>query len=212
MASKVVKIQRPIKGLLPMKRFLLATVSLAALTSALRAADMPAKAPMYMPTPVADWTGIYLGVQGGAVRRDALAELGLFGFEFDGGKTGGTAGAVLGYNWQQGRFVSGIEGDWSWIGAKATHLTTTAIRLTSFDVNWLSTLRGRVGFALDSTLFYLSGGVAFGHIKNSFADLDGDDGGFEFSFTQNQTKAGWTVGAGVEHMFAPNWTARAEWR
>ncbi|HEY6381199.1 MAG TPA: hypothetical protein VIY07_05285, partial [Pseudolabrys sp.] len=80
-----------------MKRFLLATVSMVALTSATRAADMPAT-----PAPVADWTGIYLGIQGGAVRRDALADLGFLGFRLDGSNTGGTAGAVLGYNWQHG--------------------------------------------------------------------------------------------------------------
>jgi outer membrane immunogenic protein len=193
-----------------MKRFLLATVSIAALTSATRAADMPSKAPIYMPAPVADWTGPYLGVQGGVVRRDALAELGL-GFEFDGSGTGGTAGAMLGHNWQQGRFVYGIEGDWSWIGAKAAHLTNLRQFSTSFDVNWLSTIRGRAGLALDSTVFYLTGGVAFGRVNNTFTFLDGD-GDIGFSFTQNRTKAGWTVGAGIEHMFAPNWTARAEWR
>jgi opacity protein-like surface antigen len=77
-----------------MKRFLLATVSMVALTSAARTTDMPTKAPIYAPTPIADWTRAYLGIQGGAVRRGALAELGLFGFELDGSKTGGTAGAV----------------------------------------------------------------------------------------------------------------------
>jgi outer membrane immunogenic protein len=194
-----------------MKRFLLATVSMVALTSAARTADMPGKAPMYAPAPVADWTGVYLGIQGGAVRRDAQAELGSFGFKLDGSKTGGTAGAVLGYNWQQGRFVYGIEGDRSWIGARTSHLGNLATFSTSFDVNWLSTIRGRAGLALDSTLFYLTGGVAFGRVNNTFTFLDGA-GDIDSSFTQNQTKAGWTVGAGVEHMFAPNWTARAEWR
>src|SRR5262245_40921548 len=193
-----------------MKRFLLATVSIAALTSVARAADMPAKAPIYAPAPVADWTGVYLGIQGGAVRRDALAELGLFGFELDGSKTGGTAGAVLGYNWQHGSFVYGLEGDWSWIGAKSSHLANLGQTSTSFDVNSLSTIRGRAGLALDSTLFYLTGGAAFGHVKNAFAFLVAD--AVAFSITQNEMKAGWTVGAGVEHMFAPNWTARAEWR
>jgi outer membrane immunogenic protein len=191
-----------------MKRFLLATVSIAALTSATRAADMPSKAPFYAPAPVADWTGVYLGIQGGAVRRDALAELGLFGFELDGSKTGGAAGAVLGYNWQQGRFVYGLEGDWNWIGAKTSHLNNLGNVSTSFDVNWLSTIRGRAGLALDSTLFYLTGGAAFGQVKNVFAILVAD----VFPLTQNEMKAGWTVGAGIEHMFAPNWTARAEWR
>lgn len=79
-----------------MKGFLLATVSMVALTSVARAADVPAKAPIYVPAPVADWTGPYLGVQGGAVRRDVLAELGLFGFELDGSKTGGTVGGSAG--------------------------------------------------------------------------------------------------------------------
>jgi outer membrane immunogenic protein len=107
-----------------MKRFLLATVSMVALTSAARTADMPGKAPMYAPAPVADWTGVYLGIQGGAVRRDAQAELGSFGFKLDGSKTGGTAGAVLGYNWQQGRFVYGIEGDRSWMAPEPVILAT----------------------------------------------------------------------------------------
>jgi outer membrane immunogenic protein len=181
-----------------------------ALTTVARAADTPAKAPMYAPARVTDWTGVYLGIQGGAVRRDALAELGLFGFELDGSKTGGTAGAVLGYNWQHGSFVYGLEGDWSWIGAKTGHLANLGQTSTSFDINSVSTIRGRAGLALDSTLFYLTGGAAFGHIKNTFAFSVTD--AVAFSFTQNETKAGWTVGAGVEHMFAPNWTARAEWR
>jgi outer membrane immunogenic protein len=193
-----------------MKGFLLATVSMVALTSVARAADVPAKAPIYVPAPVADWTGPYLGVQGGAVRRDVLAELGLFGFELDGSKTGGTVGAVLGYNWQHDRFVYGLEGDWSWIGARTSDLTNLHQISTSFDVNWLSTIRGRAGLALDSTLFYLTGGAAFGHIKNTFAFSVTD--AVAFSFTQNETKSGWTVGAGGEYMFAPNWTARAEWR
>src|SRR5262245_14872483 len=135
-ASKQIGLSRA-TGLLPMKRFLLATVSMVALTSVTRAADMPAKATMYAPATAADWTGVYLGIQGGAVRRDALAELGLFGFEFDGSKTGGAAGAVLGYNWQHGRFVYGLEGDWSWIGARTSHLGNFATVSTSFDVNWL---------------------------------------------------------------------------
>ena len=193
-----------------MKKFLLATVSMVALTSAARAADMPSKAPIYAPVPVADWSGGYIGIQGGVVRRDVLAQLGDFGFELDGSKTGGAAGAVLGYNWQQGRFVYGLEGDWNWIGTKATHLANGSQNSTSFDVSSLSTIRGRAGLALDSTLFYLTGGAAFGHIKNAFAFLVDDAVGF--SITQNETKAGWTVGAGVEHMFAPNWIARAEWR
>jgi hypothetical protein len=66
-------------GTEPMKKFLLATVSMVALTSVSRATDMPAampaKSPMYMPAPVSDWTGLYIGVQGGVARRDASFEV-----------------------------------------------------------------------------------------------------------------------------------------
>ncbi len=60
-----------------MKKFLLATVSMVALAGVARGADMPAmpvKGPIYSPVPATDWSGLYLGVQGGVVRRDTLAE------------------------------------------------------------------------------------------------------------------------------------------
>jgi outer membrane immunogenic protein len=192
------------------KRLLLATVSMAALASVARGAEMPSKAPIYAPAPVADWSGAYLGVQGGVVRRDAT--LSPFDILRAGDKTGGIVGALLGYNWQQGNFVYGLEGDWNWIGAKASGRSNLADNSSdSYDVNWLATLRGRAGLALDSTLFYVTGGVAFGHVENSVALLDGT-GSVQVSFAQKETKAGWTVGAGVEHMLAPQWTARGEFR
>ena len=142
-----------------MKKFLLATVSMVALASATRAADMPAampaKAPMDMPAPIADWSGAYLGIQGGVVPRDAT--LSPFDIPLAGDKTGGIVGALLGYNWQRGNFVYGLEGDWNWIGAKASDRSNLNTNSSSYDVNWLATLRGRAGLALDSTLFYVTG-------------------------------------------------------
>ena len=79
---------------------------------------------------------------------------------------------MLGYNWQQGSFVYGLEGDWSWIGARTSYLLPGingggADLSSSFDLNWLATLRGRAGLALDATLVYVTGGAAVGHVKNS---------------------------------------------
>jgi outer membrane immunogenic protein len=207
-----------------MKKFLLATVSMVALTSVARAADMPATMPatmptkerMYSPAPVASWDGAYIGVQGGVARRDTLVkfEPTLSNFQLqdarDLSQSGGTAGVLLGYNWQQGNFVYGVEGDWSWVGAKRNWNTPVEGVSDSSDVAWLATIRGRAGLAFESTLFYLTGGAAFGHVNNSVATVFG--GVASTSFTQDQTKAGWTLGAGAEHMFAPNWTARAELR
>lgn len=201
-----------------MKKFLLATVSMVALTSVARAADMaaamPTKERMYSPVPVASWDGAYFGVQGGAARRDTLVKfdptLNIFVAQDsrDLGKSGGTAGALLGYNLQQGNFVYGLEGDWNWVGAKRNRVGPNVS--DSSDVAWLATIRGRAGLAFESTLFYLTGGAAFGHLNNSVAPLS--DGISRVSFTQDQTKTGWTLGVGAEHMFAPNWIGRAELR
>jgi len=205
-----------------MKKILLATVSMVALTSGARTADMPAampaKGPMYSPVPVATWDGAYFGVQGGVARREArltdpFGNIGALPGQFSlaGDKTGGTLGVLAGYNWQHGNFVYGLEGDWNWIGAKVSELSSISDNSTSYDVNWLATLRARAGFAVDSTLFYLTGGEALGHIRDSFAFLD-QGGTITVALTKDGTKAGWTIGAGVEHMFAPQWTARAEFR
>jgi outer membrane immunogenic protein len=207
-----------------MKKFLLATVSMVALTSVTRGADMPVKAPVLAPVPMTNWTGGYLGIQGGILRRDTsmkfppvepardLAISGLVTSGNVGDRTGAAVGGQLGYNWQQGRFVYGLEGDWNWIGAK-TH-SRSFFTTSSYDIDWLATVRGRVGLALDTTLFYVTGGAAFGRVKDTYAAASDflSDNVILFSYTQDKTKLGWTLGAGVEHRFAPHWTTRAEFR
>ncbi|MGA7311350.1 MAG: outer membrane beta-barrel protein [Pseudolabrys sp.] len=207
-----------------MKRFLLATVSVVALTSVARAADMPAAMPtkerMYAPAPIVDWTGGYFGIQGGGVLHDTkFNEDGFFTAStlptrIEDRKTGGTAGAVLGYNWQQGRFVYGVEGAWNWVEVRSRQFPLSLSGfpvLTSYNVNGLATLRGRIGLAFDRTLVYATGGAAIGNIDNS-VDLIGTGGasGRISSFTQKQTKAGWVVGGGVEQMLSPHWTFSAK--
>jgi outer membrane immunogenic protein len=207
-----------------MKGFLLATVSMVALAGTARAADMPAAMPTkertYSPAPIVDWTGVYVGVQGGGVVHDT--KFNEDGFFTGGGlptriedrKTGGTVGGVIGRNWQQDRLVYGVEGDWNWVGVRSKQFPLSSRVFpvsTSYDVNWLATLRGRIGLAFDRTLVYATGGAAIGNIDNS-VDLIGTDGasGRISSFTQKQTKAGWVVGGGVEQMLSPHWSAGAE--
>ena len=98
----------------------------------------------YAPPSVPIWTGLYLGVQGGAAHHDAYfndrdfffsSELGLF----ERNKVGGAAGGLLGYNWQQGSFVYGLEGDWSWIGARTTQLLlVSTAAVPTFQVHSMS--------------------------------------------------------------------------
>jgi outer membrane immunogenic protein len=204
-----------------MKRILWATVSAIALASAAQAADLrPAyKAPGYPVTAAPAWAGGYIGIQGGVARQDATFTETAFGqaFSTDYNKTGGTFGGLAGYNWQHGTFVYGVEGDWNWVGAKITNdqapdpINFNSGLASSFDVKWLATIRGRAGLAVDATLLYVTGGVAFGKVNNSVNFLNFDGTPF-LAFNQSETKVGWTAGVGVEHMLTSNWTVRAEFR
>jgi len=198
-----------------MKTFLLATVSILALSSVARASDLPAKARTAVPDAIPLWAAGYVGVQGGVARHDAIIDTNcFFGCgTIDRTKTGAAIGGLLGYNFQRGSLVYGLEGDWSRVGARIDNRFSNGAFVspaTSNDVRWLATVRGRAGLAIDATLVYLTGGVAFGNIKNSFT---GEFGGIvSSSFSESKTRVGWTAGVGVEHMFSPHWTARAEFR
>jgi len=186
-----------------MKRVLLAFVSLAALAGAAGAADLyPPAAPNYYKAPPAympaySWTGFYAGINGGYGWGSSTWNIPATG-RFD--TSGGLVGGTLGYNYQFGQVVAGLEGDIDWADINGT--TTTACPLgckTSDD--YLGTFRGRLGFAADRFLPYFTGGLAFGDIKASSPGLAGVD----------NTNAGWTLGGGIEMSLVGNWTAKAEY-
>ena len=103
-----------------MKKYLLATASVLAMTCGASAADMAVKAPAYA-APVARWSGCYLGVQGGvASHRGDFSDLSAEEFDRKATDIGGTAGVNLACLRQDGSFVYGLEGDWMWVGAKAS--------------------------------------------------------------------------------------------
>jgi outer membrane immunogenic protein len=211
-----------------MKNFrvcLLASVSSAALIGSAAAADMPTKAPPPVPPPVMSWTGPYIGFNLGAVWNRAEfsdlgnAEAGGLRYAFprpisdpfwspDGARF--TLGAQAGYNYQAGNFVLGIEGDVNWVNGKtsATFVPPTvgAPVIATSDLDWMATIRGRVGLAFSQFLIYGTGGVAFAHFS--------DNWGFAFlganEFSNSETRTGWVAGAGIEYMFARNWTVKVE--
>ena len=187
-----------------MKNFLLAGIGLLALgVASATAADiprrqaMPAKAPAYLPPPLYNWTGLYVGINGGGGwgRSDFSAPLASGSFNTSGALVGGT----LGFNYQMGQVVFGLEGDIDWSNLRGSG--TCAGLSCSVRNNWLGTARGRLGYAIDRFMPYVTGGAAFGDIKTSVA-------GFGDSST---TKAGWTVGGGIEAAIAGPWTAKVEY-
>jgi outer membrane immunogenic protein len=185
-----------------MKRILLASVGLLALgVASASAADiqrravMPAKAPYIVP--VYNWTGAYIGINGGGGwgRSDFSTPLNSGTFNTSGALVGGT----LGYNYQMGQAVLGVEGDFDWSNLRGSSVCGGL----NCDIrnNWLSTARGRLGFAVDRFMPYVTGGAAFGDLKTSatgFAD-------------SHSTKVGWTAGGGIEAALAGPWTAKLEY-
>ena len=200
------------------------------------AADLAVKArPVAAAVPYS-WTGCYVGVNGGYgwnsttdfVRPSPDAASQAFwnpafaagaiqsnnGYNTDGGLAGGQVGC----NWQTGRFVWGIEGDIDWadIGGGRSLTTNvpgfvTGVETSSRNLNWLATVRGRAGFtATDTLLLYVTGGVAFGEVRYAGSVAFPASNDFQ-TFASTNTETGWTVGAGAEWAFSPNWTVKAEY-
>jgi outer membrane immunogenic protein len=196
-----------------MRRESVAAAAMAMLTATghVVAADLPTPSlPARLPAAVYNWTGFYLGINGGFGTGNSNWSDGPVGttgsFPISGYLVGGTVGA----NYQIGANVFGIEGDGDWTnlhgnsgstrGAIAAVVPPPAGCQTQSE--WLATVRGRVGYAFDSILFYGTAGAVFGNIQTGLNPPSTFD---------SKTEAGWTVGAGVEVAFAPNWTVKAEY-
>jgi outer membrane immunogenic protein len=183
-----------------------------------------------VPPPTMSWAGFYLGGNAGVglgrnstttnvattipptvfyTEQINLAPLGVIG------------GVQAGYNWQSGNFVVGVEVDVQLAGEKdsqtcATSCVPLAGNFTFIEqkLTWFGTARGRLGYAAGPALFYATGGLAYGrvseHVVHTGASFALVTGTFDFT----HTKAGWTVGAGIERvveLLGPGWTARAEY-
>jgi outer membrane immunogenic protein len=187
-----------------MKKLLLASAGVLALgLVSASAADlprhrpMPAKAPVYVPPPVWNWTGFYVGLNGGGGfgRSDFSAPFPTGSFDTSGGLVGGT----LGYNYQMDNVVLGFEGDIDWSDIRGS----AACAGTNCETrnNWLGTARGRLGYAFGDFMPYVTGGLAVGDIKSSIAGVGDTD----------ETKAGWTAGGGIEAHISGPWSAKLEY-
>lgn len=210
------------------KTYWLVTVSSLAIVGAVgsaSAADLPArmpvKAPVVAPAPAFSWTGFYIGIHGGGAWLDhkqtivATPSRGVCGVAPGPGdctvdKFGGAFGGLAGYNFQSGRVVFGVEVDGTWLSAKGTKVFATAPEVDDpltihAKVNWLATVRGRLGLTMSPTLIYVTGGVAFGGVKSGWFD-----GGQNVAVQIDKTQTGWVAGGGIEHAFAPNWLVRVE--
>ena len=175
-----------------MKRLVVGAAALAAVgwTASAKAADLNygQRAPYTVNQPLNaySWAGPYLGAnlgyEWGSVNNNPAKPSGFVG------------GVQAGYNFQNGPWVFGVEGDIQAAGADDTFAPW------KFSNPWFGTLRGRAGYAFSNVLFYGTAGLAFGELRAQ-----------TFGWTESHTSAGWTIGAGAEVGFAPNWSAKLEY-
>jgi len=214
----------------------LATCFSALISANALAADMP---PLKAP-PVAayyDWTGFYVGGNGGySVGRDptsaTIVQVGN-NTAINNAETvimspaGWLGGFQLGYNWQAGHMVVGIEGDWQWTGQRDRACLFSCLPADlgggpfvlseEQKLDWFATLRGRLGYTVDHWLWYVTAGAAFARIESNHVYTNGA-GTLNPQFpttlaTSNAAfnRAGLALGAGVETAIAGNWTAKLEY-
>jgi len=187
-----------------MRKLLLSTAALAVLSAPAFAADLPSRsvqpaAPVVY-APIFTWTGFYVGLNAGAGfnQSNNVTVTGPFGGSTTystGDNNGFVGGGQLGYNWQTGAFVFGVEADIQYANLGRDNTFAGIAYGSSSNDSYFGTVRGRVGYAFDRALIYVTGGLAYGDIGGGF---------------NNDTNAGWTVGGGLEYAFTNNWTAKIE--
>jgi len=201
-----------------MKKVLLVTASLIALGAAApaSAADLAARPYTKAPPMVAavyDWTGFYIGANGGwgssRSSWDSIAPNLLVGPEGSHDATGGTVGGQVGYRWQAGTWVFGLEAQGNWAdfsGSNVSQVFPGSRNHTNVDAFGLFT--GQVGYAVNNVLLYVKGGAAV--TSNSYR-INNVVGGALTGVTGDDTRWGGTIGAGLEYAFAPNWSVGVEY-
>jgi outer membrane immunogenic protein len=183
----------------------------------------------YVPPRASNWAGFYLGGNiGSGIGRDhtafTLTAVGTSTELFNLSPDGFNGGIQAGYNWQAANWVFGLEADIQGSSQRDNRACVQTcnplvapIIFTAYDATlpWFGTVRGRVGYSVGSTLFYATGGYAYGSVKTKIAAAFlGVPGNVEIS----NTKGGWTVGGGIETPFTflagvlgNNWTSKTEY-
>jgi len=186
------------------------TLGIAGLGSA-SAADMAVKAaPVPYVAPMYNWSGFYIGVNGGwgssRNRYELTGPAGVALVAYSADATGGTVGGQIGYNWQAGSWVFGLEAQGNWADLNKSYYSPIVNTWsTGTKVNGLGLFTGRVGYAANNALFYVKGGAAVAG-NQYWAAWNG----VNFA-TASNTRWGADLGVGFEWGFTPNWSFGVEY-
>jgi outer membrane immunogenic protein len=200
-----------------MKKVLLVTASLIALGAAAPAvaADLAARPYTKAPAMIAavyDWSGFYIGANGGWGSShnswDSVLPFPV-GPEGSHDASGGTVGGQVGYRWQAGTWVFGVEAQGNWADFKGSNASTLfgAGFVNNSKTDAFGLFTGQVGYAANNFLLYVKGGAAV--TSNTYRINNG--AGAQFGTTSDDTRWGGTIGVGAEYAFAPNWSVGLEY-
>jgi len=199
-----------------MKKYFAAAVSFAAIITAVApaaAADMAVKAPPVAPLPVVyNWTGFYIGVNGGWGQSrncwDFVTAGGAIVADGCADRSGGLFGGQLGYRWQTGGWVFGVEAQGDWADLSNTRLSVIDPTFsTRTRTDGIGLFTGQIGYAWNAALFYLKGGAA---VTSNRFDILTTLGGVSLA-SASSTRWGGAIGVGFEYGFAPNWSFGVEY-
>ncbi|MET4240164.1 outer membrane beta-barrel protein [Bradyrhizobium sp. RT10b] len=195
-----------------------------ALAAPASAADLAArpytKAPPPMVATIYDWSGFYIGVNGGYGSAHTCADIVAIGAfpivpaAADGchNATGGTVGGQIGYRWQSANWVFGVEGQGNWADFTGRNIglftgTDNRSRIDAFGL-----ITGQVGYAWNNVLLYVKGGAAVvGDRFDAYVPPGFVGAGTLLASSRDTARWGGTVGAGIEFGFAPNWSVGFEY-
>ena len=177
---------------------------------------------LYAAAPAANWAGLYGGLNAGgatALNRSSLAGPGALE-RFNLSPDGLMGGVQVGYNLQSANWVYGLEADFQGSTQQDDRVcvagcSPAGIAAYNQKMQWLGTVRGRVGYSVGDSLFYATGGLAYGNVKTRIQANDGVGGFADVTF--DKTRTGYAVGGGVESpfdlfgLFGRNWTSKTEY-
>ena len=168
------------------------------------------------------WAGFYAGINGGYSWNSGGNSFGYNdgGTGYIGGTDqsaapqaqGGFGGGQIGYNFQSGSFVFGVETDFQGgkVSDRVSGLTVNGNDFASREsIDWFGTVRGRIGYAFGRVLVYGTGGVAYGDVREGTFVSSGIN---SVAFGNNSTQIGWVAGGGVEFKITPSWSIKGEYQ
>ena len=203
-----------------MRASVLAATTLLAIGGSAAAADLAQ--PIYrgaMPAPYAPWTGFYIGLDAGGGIGNGRSDFNVAGVPFASATnslSGAIGGGQVGYNWQIGIAVAGVEAD---VQASSLNGNLTApcpfalcalpLSATySQKAGWFGTARGRLGVAANGWLIYATAGYAYARLDT---DALATAGPVSAAVSTHDNRNGWTAGGGIAVALAPGWSAKLEY-